>query len=98
MNPIEVKMFDLENIEKRRWVNLSSVLPYGVWSCADGREVIFNRQYHPMYEREINGKWARADPGEWVHWTKQTFLYDDSVRLHKRMQLAAALLKEWGIG
>ena len=30
---------------------LHSWLPYGRWRCADGREVLFNRFYEPIWER-----------------------------------------------
>jgi len=29
----------------RRW------LPYGMWTCADGRQVLFNRGYRAIWER-----------------------------------------------
>jgi len=51
-------------------------LPYGQWTCADGREVMFNRFYEPVWER-ANGVTKRADPGEWVSWTGQTWFFKD---------------------
>ena len=55
-----------------RW----SALPYGVWTCADGREVIFNRFYRAVWQR-INGAVLAADPNEWVRWTSQCWFYSD---------------------
>lgn len=40
-------------------------LPYGKWTCKDGREVIFNREYQPIYQR-INGEVSYADRDEYV--------------------------------
>jgi hypothetical protein len=43
--------------------------PYGCWTCADGREVLFNRTYHPIYERYAKQP-ARVVPDhcKWVPW------------------------------
>jgi hypothetical protein len=51
--------------------------PYGMWTCQDGREVLFNRQYKPIWQR-INGTVTQADLKEFVHWTKQGWFFDDS--------------------
>ena len=51
-------------------------LPYGVWTCADGREVIFNRFYTPIWQR-LDGVVLAADPAEWVTWTTQRWFYVD---------------------
>lgn len=40
-------------------------LPYGIWTCVDGRQVVFNREYQPILQR-VNGVNSYADPGEWV--------------------------------
>jgi hypothetical protein len=39
--------------------------PYGLWTCADGREVLFNRYYHPVYQRYPGQPACPADPVEW---------------------------------
>ena len=33
-------------------------LPYGLWTCDDGKEILFNREYQPIWER--NGHSARS--------------------------------------
>lgn len=38
-------------------------LPYGKWTCADGREVIFNREYQPILQRK-DGVLSYADRNE----------------------------------
>jgi hypothetical protein len=42
-------------------------LPYGVWTCASGRVVYYNRDYHPIWESDRDGSPIRpANPDEWV--------------------------------
>ncbi len=55
-----------------RWAEL----PYGLWLCADGREVLFNRFYDPIWQR-IDGAVLAADANEWVRWTSQRWFYTD---------------------
>ena len=52
-------------------------MPYGVFTCADGRDVLFNRDYTPLLQR-INGVVTAADSDEWVPWVLQRFFYDDA--------------------
>jgi len=58
-------------------------LPYGQWTCADGRVVIFNRRYSPIWERLPDGTVQRADPREWVRWIKQSWFDLGSARYEK---------------
>ena len=39
---------------------------YGRWRCRDGREVLFNRGYRPLWERRPGQPVAIANPKEWV--------------------------------
>jgi hypothetical protein len=55
---------------------LRTTLPYGLWKCADGREVLFNRNYRPLWERK-NGVVAPADWNERVKFDGQGFFFDD---------------------
>jgi hypothetical protein len=57
-----------------------ALIPYGKWTCADGREVLFNRKYCPILQRTPRGvqsKTALADPSEWVPWQTQDHFFDD---------------------
>lgn len=57
---------------------LEKTLPYGLWRCADGREVLFNRAYKPLWSR-INGEVEQADPTERVQGIEeQSFFFDDA--------------------
>jgi hypothetical protein len=40
--------------------------PYGMWTCADGRRVLFNRSYLPVFERRVGELGRAADHTEWV--------------------------------
>lgn len=53
------------------------MLPYGIWYCMDGREVIFNREYQPIAQR-INGVVSHADRNEFVEYiNREVKFYND---------------------
>lgn len=51
--------------------------PYGRWICADGRQVLFNRFYEPIYHILPDLTLHRADPAERVEFVSQEWFYDD---------------------
>jgi len=52
-------------------------LPYGMWTCADGREVLYDRHYCPLWERR-GSESKRADRSEWVYGIVQhVWFYND---------------------
>lgn len=58
-------------------------LPYGRWTCVDGREVLFNREYQPILQRYV-GALSHCDHSEWAdhdEWVdtivKTEYFYDD---------------------
>jgi hypothetical protein len=52
------------------------MLPYGLWRCADGREVLFNRHYRPIWQRDrVDGYVYPADPDERVPWQRVEYFY-----------------------
>ena len=54
------------------------MLPYGKWTCSDGREVVFNREYQPIFQR-VNGVTSHADRDELVEGIVDCVMYyDDS--------------------
>ena len=72
--------------------------PYGVWSCADGRQVMFNRRYRPMFERDNPDAPAHpADPTERVIFVNQIWLYADHVPHHQRPAIFKPVLRDWGV-
>jgi hypothetical protein len=61
-------------IEKR----MREDLPYGVWVCADGMEVLFNRWYRPIWQRAPGQVATLADGDERVDWGDERWFYDDA--------------------
>ena len=57
-------------------INLRRDLPYGMWCCADGRQVLFNREYKPIWERR-GGPAVAAAGSEWVEWLRQEWFYGE---------------------
>jgi hypothetical protein len=73
-------------------------MPYGVWTCHDGREVLFNREYRPIWERRPGEAPRAADPFEWVRIKTQRWFYVDDARPASGRRAAALLaLQAWGL-
>lgn len=73
-------------------------LPYGKWTCEDGREVLFNRRYKPIWQRRDGEAATPGDPNERVKFTKEEWFYSDENApwLDKNTrQRCEAELKEW---
>lgn len=61
-------------------------LPYGMWRCEDGREVLFNRYYEPIHERRAGGPVQPANPKEWVsRIAVEMWFYDDGTKQKTRV-------------
>jgi len=54
---------------------IQTELPYGLWSCADGSEVLFNRNYNPIRRRvkDAHGNLVVTIPprSAWILWETQ---------------------------
>src|SRR4051794_22586250 len=75
-------------------------LPYGRWTCADGRQVLFNRKYRPIWQRRPGGAVERANPAERVPWIAQGWFYQDGRtpwRSRPLAQTLLALLADFGV-
>ncbi|MCL1863617.1 MAG: hypothetical protein FWF78_08630 [Defluviitaleaceae bacterium] len=79
-------------------------LPYGRWVCSDGREVLFNRFYEPIWERNANinnNQPFRADPHEWIeNIVEAVSYYDDGsppYRGKKTFNKCLSILKDFGV-
>jgi hypothetical protein len=85
--------------EPIRCMCLQCSTPYGKWTCADGREVLFNRSYDPIWQRYPDVAVEPADPDEWVPFVKQRWFWLEHVAysFQTRRELAVAALSEWGI-
>ena len=60
-----------------------SQLPYGQWVAADGRIILFNRRYTPIWQRLPDGRIGRANPHEWIKWTRQSWFDLGSARYER---------------
>ena len=80
-----------------------NVLPYGIWMCRDGREVLFNRNYWALWQKTPDGTVTKADPAAWVHWIEQDYFYDSRTSPRSRKYGAATkkkldrILVAWGV-
>lgn len=72
-------------------------LPYGRWTCPDGRQVLFDRRYRPMWQRSPDGFVSHADPSEWVSYAEETWFYDDATPELDKHKAALVALQAWGI-
>lgn len=84
-----------ERIERMR-----RELPYGIWTCRDGREVLFNRKYQPLLTRaQCDAPAFDADPREWVEdICEQSWFYSDRNPPYFNKATKArceAILREW---
>lgn len=53
------------------------LLPYGMWTNADGTQTLFNREYQPI-ARRLNLDIEGVKRSEWVQHVSQEYLYNDS--------------------
>ena len=60
--------------------------PYGAYVCADGRQVLYDRHYKPIWQRRPGQPATVADSEEWVKWDSQGWFYSDS-DCHKKATL-----------
>lgn len=75
-------------------------LPYGKWTCADGTEVLFSRDYCPLWTRSPDGHVSAIAPDRWVSFEKQIWYFDDTNlpwRNKKSFDKSFGILIEWGV-
>jgi hypothetical protein len=73
----------------KRWHEL----PYGMWTCADGRQVLFNRFYEPIQQRRPGCPPEPANSKERVKFCRQEWFYgDEHTEIQMRALAAAALV------
>ena len=82
-------------LERNHWRR--ALVPYGIWTCADGREVLFNRRYVPLWQRYPGQEPSRADPTEWVKFVKQSWFYNDGTPETDKRRNGEAAMRQWGM-
>ena len=73
------------------------LIPYGVMLCEDGREVMFDHDYAPMYQRYPGQLPTRADPKEEVNPRRSKWLYEPTTPPAQRKRLQDNALRQWGV-
>jgi hypothetical protein len=69
-------------------------LPFGMWRCADGREVLFNRSYRAIWQRSPERGVTLADRDEYVRWIEQCFFYEESQPPWRRNKASRMMAKK----
>jgi hypothetical protein len=75
-------------------------MPYGKWTCADGTEVLFNREYCPIWIKSPEGFVSDIVPNVFVPHVKQEFYYQDSTAPYFNQsshETCVDILREWGV-
>lgn len=77
-------------------------LPYGKWTCEDGSEVLFNRDYCPLWKRAPDGTVSPMSPNTWVEHNdkNEEWFFTDGDRpvdSKKSLRRCLAVLREWGV-
>jgi hypothetical protein len=62
----------------RREREMRERLPYGILACDDGREVLFNRWYQPIWERRPGEPAVEADADERIPFAQQRWFFTDT--------------------
>lgn len=69
-----------------------------MWTCADGRRVLFNRRYRPILEQASpDAPWCRADIHEFVMWEKQEWFYNDGYIEADKVKRSKAAMRSLGV-
>lgn len=104
----EEKSPSREETQKQRRIRLEHLwTPYGKWTCADGREVLYNRSYRPIWEKYPGQKAQPANRREWVVFVRQEWFFNDGnppwswTRRRKEARETRkrinVILSEWGL-
>ena len=82
------------------FVPMRIYLPYGVYFCDDGSEVLFSREYCPMWAKHPNGKISDISPRTFVHHKKSELFFDAGDPPHKNREAlnkCLGILHKWGV-
>ncbi|MFC7523129.1 DUF5623 domain-containing protein [Parapedobacter sp. GCM10030251] len=76
-------------------------LPYGKWKRGDGSEVLFNRDYCPIWQKSASGEVTAIQPDVYVQYQSSTHYYDDRSAPYydneQTPQTCLSVLKDWGV-
>jgi hypothetical protein len=63
-----------------------NTLPYGIWTTADGSQILFARDYIPLWIKTPDGKVSRIDPDAWVNWERQQYFPKSNLPSNKTVR------------
>jgi hypothetical protein len=74
--------------------------PWAHWRSMDGRMILVDRAYNPIWQRLRNGVVEPADPSEWIKIYDSEYLFDPTKRKplwqhYESMKRLRAILVEW---
>lgn len=77
-------------------------IPYGKWVCPDGSEVLYNRDYCPLWAKKPDGTVIAVDPDTWVTIkdSSESYFNDGTAPWwgdKSTLSVGMAVLKEWGV-
>ena len=76
---------------------VAAMRPYGMWTVADGRQVLFNRCYRPILERYPGASAKAVIEFEWVAWREQIWFFTEATPEPLRVTTTNAVLAAWGL-
>lgn len=82
------------------FVSMRDTLPYGIWLTREGREVLFNRDYHPIWHRLAPAPPKEADSGERIAFEDQQWFWKDDNppwRDRNTLERCGDILLNWGL-
>lgn len=86
------------------FIPLRLFIPYGKWTCLDGSEVLYNRDYRPLWKKGLDGKIEPMDPASYVEHdrskdeayfnTNNTPVWGD---INSMREVGLSILRAWGV-
>ncbi|WP_409478690.1 DUF5623 domain-containing protein [Pseudobdellovibrio sp. HCB154] len=76
------------------------VLPYGLWTCEDGSQVLYNRDYKPIWVKLTNGTVTALETNTWVTYKENEYFFNDSNPPwinKKTLAKCQGILQNWGV-
>ena len=72
--------------------------PYVTWVDPDGREIMADRRYKPMWQRMPRGSATPATPSEWTQSTRHAYLWGPGpTTMRQSIAAGRAALRSWGV-
>lgn len=73
-------------------------LPYGMWTCENGAQVLFNRNYTPIWVKYPNGVVSSIGPATWILHSKdkEKWFFEGSPS-EENIRTGHSMLRAWGV-